>query len=273
MELRDIQGKPLTYSGRIMDIDARALGTQSTDMGRIINELGVNNMEKIELLVKASSGSDKWIALLKKPNGTEDRYESGALTIKERNIPKPKDRQGTSTKGVDSGNLVPLENIGKIGNSNVVVERVVSNQGYQGKNPQASYRGKGGHQNYDTHQSRFSSSANYQHEERHGHSNQSLYPEPSQKRKSRSRSTSRDREQKQENLAIFNVSEIKGLYKTQAFSRSTSSRDITSKPMSSTRDREEGEIREESGPRPKARFSVHEPKDRDVKGVKPENKK
>ena len=89
---------------------------------------------------------------------TEDRYDSGVLTIKERNIPKPKDRQGSNTRGLDFGNLEPLEYVGKIGNSNVVGERVVSNQGYQGKHPQASYKGKGGSQNYDTHQTRYSSS-------------------------------------------------------------------------------------------------------------------
>ena len=271
MELRDIQGKSLTYSGRIMDIDARALGTQSTDIGRIINELGVNNMEKIELLVKASSGNDKWIALLKKSYGTEDRYDSGVLTIKEKNIPKPKDRQGSNTRGLDFGNLEPLEYVGKIGNSNVVVERVVSNQGYQGKHPQASYKGKGGSQNYDTHQTRYSSSSKSQHEERQGQSNQGWSSEPNQKRKSRSRSASRDRDQRQENSTIFNVSEIKGLYKTQAFSRSTSVRDCAINPSSSNRDPEEGEIREEIGSRPKTRFA-HEPKERIMKEAKPENK-
>ena len=92
-----MQGKSTVDSGRLMEINAQSMGEHSADLGRVIVELGTINMEKVELLVKSGRGKHLWYGLMKKTTGTEDRYDAGDISIKERNIPRPK-RQARSVK-------------------------------------------------------------------------------------------------------------------------------------------------------------------------------
>ena len=126
MDIRDIQGKPPITSGKILDIDARKLGREnSQDMGKIIKEMG-RTMDRVELMVKVdrSRWHDRWYCLLKKGTGDEGNHEAGLLTMREKFIPRPKERPESGISGLDSFNLEPMTgNAGKIGNSLVNVIR------------------------------------------------------------------------------------------------------------------------------------------------------
>jgi hypothetical protein len=109
MELEDIYGKAPHTSGKIVDIDASSMG-DDVGMGKIIGALGPS-FERIHSLVKANPDrwKGRWYGLLKREWGEEKRHDQQQLTVKERFIPKSSARLESFTKGLDPGNLEPVE--------------------------------------------------------------------------------------------------------------------------------------------------------------------
>jgi hypothetical protein len=109
MELEDIYGKSPHTSGKIVDIDASLMG-EDIGMGKIIGALGPS-FERIHSLVKANPDrwKGRWYGLLKREWGEEKRHDQQQLTVRERFIPKSSARLESFTKGLDPGNLEPVE--------------------------------------------------------------------------------------------------------------------------------------------------------------------
>ena len=159
MEVKDMQGKSTVDSGRLMEINSQSMGEHSADLGRVIVKLGTINLEKVEILVKSGRGKHLWYGLMKKTTGSEDRYDAGDISIKERNIPRPRDRPGSRQRGLDSGNLDPEEPPAK---TEAPKEKVGSNTAWQGKEMQVSNRGRGHNHTPNTDHSRQGSSFEHQ---------------------------------------------------------------------------------------------------------------
>jgi len=83
---------------------------EDVGMGSIVGALGPS-FEKVHLLVKANPDRRKgrWYSLLKREWGDERRHDQQQLTVRERFIPKASARAESFTKGLDPGNLEPVE--------------------------------------------------------------------------------------------------------------------------------------------------------------------
>jgi hypothetical protein len=83
-------------------------------MGKIIDALGPS-FERLHLFVKANPDKWKgrWYGLLKREWGDEKRHDQQLVTVKERFIPKASARAESFTKGLDPGNLDPIESLNK----------------------------------------------------------------------------------------------------------------------------------------------------------------
>ena len=163
---------------KILDINARRLGEEdSQDMGKIIKEMG-RSMDRVELMVKADScrWHDRWYCLLKKATGDEGNQEAGLLPMREKFIPRPRERPESGITGLDSFNLEPMTgNAGQTGNTNVNVNRKYG----QDKTP---WHGRGG------------TGINPDRDVRlHNHQSHSMHHEDGYRERSKSRSQERPR--------------------------------------------------------------------------------
>ena len=145
MEAEDIYGKAPHTSGKMIDIDASSIG-DDVGMGKIISALGPS-FERLHLLVKANPNrwKSRWYGLLKREWGDERRHDQQQLTVKERFIPKASARAESFTRGLDPGNLEPVEAQGRVTSSvNKYQPRDGSRmiKGY-GISPSPNYQGLG----------------------------------------------------------------------------------------------------------------------------------